>query len=76
MTLQEERKKMGLSQRQLAEKSGVKLRTLQHREIGDRLPDRAALETLCKLAIALNCEIDRLLVNDDLKELYRKAKKL
>lgn len=76
MTLKEERQRMGLSQRQLAEKSGVKLRTLQHLEIGDRLTDKTSLETLCKLAIALNCGIDDLLLSDDLIKLYREAKKL
>lgn len=54
----------------------MSLRTLQHLERNYRLPDKAQLETLCKLAIALNCPIDEFIVNDDLRELYQKAKAL
>lgn len=45
-------------------------------EHGDRLPDKAQLETLCKLALTLNCPIDDLLTQDSTKELYSKAKRL
>jgi transcriptional regulator with XRE-family HTH domain len=76
MTLKEKRIESGYTQSELSEKAGMSLRTLQHFERNYRLPDKAQLETLCKLAIVLNCPIDDLIVNDDLRELYRKAKTL
>ena len=56
--LQEARQAAGLSQRQLAEKAGLSLRTLQHYEIGDRDIRKAAIETGLALANALNCDIN------------------
>lgn len=76
MTLQEKRKKAGYSQSELSEASGISKRSIQHMEHGDRLPDKAQLETLCKLALTLNCPIDDLLTQDSTKELYSKAKRL
>ena len=76
MSLKDKRKEAGYKQRELSEITGISVRTLQHLERNYRLPDKAQLETLCKLAIALNCPIDDFIVNDDLRELYRKAKKL
>lgn len=61
MKLQEYRKKAGLSQSQLAEKSGVKLRTIQHYECGDSDINRAAGDTLRALANALRCKMEDLL---------------
>ena len=56
-----------LSQRELAEKSGVSLRTLQHYEIGDRDINGARLETLLKLSDVLEIRFYELL-DDDLQE--------
>ena len=56
-----------LSQRELAEKSGVSLRTLQHYEIGDRDINGASLETLLKLSDVLEIRFYELL-DDDLQE--------
>ncbi len=59
--LQELRKQARLSQSQLAEKSGVKLRTIQHYECGDSDINRAAGETLMALANAIGCKMEDLL---------------
>lgn len=56
-----------LSQRKLAEKSGVSLRTLQHYEIGDRDINGASLEALLKLSDVLEIKFYELL-DDDLQE--------
>lgn len=76
MTLKEKRVESGYTQNELSKETGISLRTLQHFERNYRLPDKAQLETLCRLAIALKCPIDDLIVNDDLRKLYQKAKAL
>ena len=55
-----------LSQRKLAEKSGVSLRTLQHYEIGDRDINGASLGALLKLSDVLEIKFYELL-DDDLQ---------
>ncbi|MCQ2059746.1 MAG: helix-turn-helix domain-containing protein [Bacteroidaceae bacterium] len=73
MTLQEIRIKRGLSQSQLAEKAGVKLRTLQHYEQGTKNIDGAKLHTLLNIADALNCPLTAILKDEELKS---KAKRV
>lgn len=73
MTLQDIRIKRGLSQSQLAELSGIKLRTLQHYEQGQRDINGAKLETLVDLATALKCPVTELLTNPDLKSKLEKV---
>ena len=73
MKLQELRKNKNLSQSQLADLSGVKLRMIQQYEIGARNIDGAKLETLCSLALALDCKVYDLLES---KELINKVKAL
>lgn len=62
--LQEIRKKAGLSQSQLAEKTGISVRTIQAWEKFYRDLSKASLENLLKLAEALNCEIDDLIIKN------------
>lgn len=57
MKLQEARKSKGLSQKQLAELSGVPLRTIQAYESGAKDIAKASLETVAKLARALGCNV-------------------
>ena len=76
MSLKEKRKEAGYTQNELSKETGISLRTLQHFERNYRLTDNARLETLCRLAIALQCPIDDLIVNDDLRKLYKNAKAL
>lgn len=55
--LKEMRIKSGLTQKQLAEKSDLKLAVLQHYEQGNRNFDGAKLDTIIKVCIALDCKI-------------------
>lgn len=73
MTLQEQRKKAGLSQSELAAVSGVKLRAIQTYEIGNRDINGARLDTLCKLALAMNCTLYDILTDDQLKIKLKKT---
>lgn len=73
MTLQAMRKKANLSQSELAAVSGVKLRAIQTYEIEQRNINHAKLETLCKLALALNCSIYDILTDEQLKVKLKKT---
>lgn len=59
--LQEVRQAAGLSQRQLSERSGISLRTIQHYEIGERDIRKAAVETVLALSEALGCDINKII---------------
>ena len=61
--LQELRKNIGYSQRELAEKSGVNLRTLQQYELKAKDINKAAATTLLALSKTLGCRIEELLEN-------------
>ena len=60
-TLKALRTNAGLSQSELAKKSGVNLRTIQGYESGNRDLYKAAGETLLQLARSLGCSIEDLL---------------
>ena len=62
----------GLSQSQLAEKSGLSVRTLQHYEQGARNFDHARIDTILKACIALNCKLEDVLEDQAYIELIRK----
>ena len=57
------RKELGLSQAELSRRSGVKQQTICMLETGKRKAPR--LDTAAKLAAALNCTVDELLVASD-----------
>lgn len=59
--LQAQRKKCGYSQRELAEKSGVNLRTLQQYELGTKDIGKASVQAVVSLANALGCRVEDLL---------------
>lgn len=59
--LQTIRKSSGLSQSQLADLSGVNLRSLQYYEQGAKDLNKAAAETVFALARALGCTMEALL---------------
>lgn len=61
MKIQEIRKARGLSQRQLAEASGVNVRVLQHYEQGFKDINKAAAGTVKALADALGVRMEDLL---------------
>ena len=55
--LQLKRKAANLTQRELAERSGVPLRTLQYYEQGVLDINKASAATVCRLALALECDV-------------------
>lgn len=75
MTLKEMRQKKGYSRTTLADITGVSARNIEHYESGYRDINLAKLDTLCTLALALDCKVDDLLTNDDLKRKFRKTVK-
>ena len=56
--LQQQRKKYGYSQRELAKRTGVNIRTLQQYELGSKDIKKAAASTVLTLANALGCSIE------------------
>lgn len=62
------RQKKGLSQSQLANVSGISVRTLQCYEQGSRNINLANLSTLVSLARALDCKVTDILTNEELIE--------
>ena len=55
-----QRQRCGYSQRELAEKSGVSLRTLQQYELKTRDIGKASVRTVMALASTLGCQTDAL----------------
>ena len=55
------RRQAGLSQRELAEKSGISLRTIQQYEQRQKNINKAQIDTLIPLSMALYCEVRDLL---------------
>lgn len=59
--LQQQRKRCGYSQKELAEKSGVNLRTLQQYELKTKDIRKASVQTVLALANVLGCQAENLL---------------
>lgn len=59
--LQAQRKKCGYSQRELSEKSGVNIRTLQQYELGTKDIGKASVQAIVSLANVLGCTVEDLL---------------
>ena len=72
--LKEMRQAAGLSQSQLAEKTGINVRTLQHYEQGSKNFDHARIDTILKVCLALNCKLENLVENQEYIELIRRYK--
>lgn len=64
--LKKVREAAGLSQRELAEKSGVSLRSIQMYEQKNNDIDKAQAHSLYKLAVALGCSMEDLMENPNL----------
>lgn len=64
----------GFSQAQLAEKSGVPMRTLQKYENNITPINGAKLSTICQLCSALDCKITDILEDEDLIEKFNQVK--
>ena len=76
MALQDVRKKKNLTVKELGAISGLNYRSLQNFESGFRNINTTSLDTLCRLAIALDCTVFDLLTDDDLKIKLKLALKL
>lgn len=55
------RKELGLSQSQLAERTGISVRVIQNYEQGSRQLKKAEAETVLKIAKALSCTVEDLI---------------
>ena len=64
--LKEIRESRGMSQQDLAEKSGISKRMVQAYEQGYRDINGAKLSTLLKFANVLNCPIDQIVTDESL----------
>lgn len=72
MKLKEVRQARGLSQSQLAEKTGINVRTLQHYEQGSKVFDHARIDTLLRVCVALDCKLEEIIENPEYVELLKK----
>lgn len=63
MALKELREMSGLSRKELAERSGVNLRSIQDYEQGHKDISRAKGETLYRLSLAIGCTVEQLLAD-------------
>lgn len=70
MGLREIRESRGLLQEQLAERSGVKVRSIRAYEQGTLDINGAKLNTLLKLAKSLDCKVIDLITDKETKDLY------
>lgn len=61
MGLKELREEKGFSRRELAERSGVNLRSIQDYEQGHKKISSAKSETVYRLSLSLGCSVDELL---------------
>ena len=72
--LKEMRQAKGLSQSQLAETTGINVRTLQHYEQGSKIFDHARIDTILKICLALNCKLDDIIENQEYIDLIKRYK--
>lgn len=72
--LKEMRQAAGLSQSQLAEKTGINVRTLQHYEQGSKVFDHARIDTILKVCLVLNCKLEDIIENQEYIDLIKRYK--
>lgn len=72
MKLKELRRARGFSQIQLAEKTGLNVRTIQHYEQGSKNFDHARIDTILRVCIALDCKLEDILENQEYVGLLKK----
>ena len=73
--LKERRMAAGLSQSQLAEKTGINVRVIQHYEQGTKNFDHARIDKILNVCLVLNCELKDILESDEYIKLYKDYKK-
>jgi len=69
--LKQNREFSGMSQRELAEKTGISIRTIQEYERGSRDLNGAKLVTLLKFCNALGCSLDAILTDSETLEEWK-----
>lgn len=67
--LRRERKNRGITQAELAEMTGLNVRTLQCYEQGTKDINNAKLSTLLKICLALNCDLMDILTDKETRSL-------
>ena len=73
--LQQMRLNRNLTQAELAQKTGLNLRTLQYYEQGNKPIESARLDKLLKLCIVLKCKINDIIDNPRSDHLYTEYEK-
>lgn len=73
--IKELRQAAGLSQSQFSERTGIKIRTLQHYDQGTKLFDHARIDTILKACLVLNCKLEDVLENQEYIELLKQVQK-
>lgn len=71
MGLRELRIKNNLTAKELGAVAGISYRTIQNLENGANDINSLSLRSLCRLAIALDCQIYELLTDDQLKAQFK-----
>ena len=65
----------GLTQDQLAERTGINLGTLKHYEQGSRKFDCAGFDVIIKTCLALDCCIEDIIEDPEILKIYKEYKK-
>lgn len=68
------RSNRGMSQKELADKSGVKVRVIQHYEQGSRDLNHARLDTIMRIALALDCAVIDIIDDPEFLELIENVR--
>lgn len=68
------RTKKGMTRKELSEKSGINIRTIEGYEQGNRDIEMAYIDTLLSLSISLECKISDLLENKNTIEKCKQAR--
>lgn len=68
------RNKKGMTRKELSEKSGINIRTIEGYEQGNRDIEMAYIDTLLSLSISLECKISDLLENKNIIEKCKQAR--
>lgn len=66
--------KKGMTRKELSEKSGINIRTIEGYEQGKRDIEMAYIDTILSLSIVLDCKISDLIENRETLEKCKKAK--
>lgn len=70
--LKDQRLSCELSQSELAKAAGLNVRSYQHYEQGSHALHRAALDTLLKICLTLNCKLTDIIDDPDTLKLIKK----